>query len=49
MTDGEQSFWEVINYVIGLAALLGIYGMWRARSRAEQPIELTPITVESGD
>ena len=49
MTDGGQLFWEVINYVIGLAALLGIYGMWRARSRAEQPIELTPITMESGD
>ena len=48
MAAGEQSFWEIANYVIALAALLGIYAMWRARSRAEQPIELTPLPGEAG-
>ena len=49
MTPGEESVWETANYVIALAALLGVYGLWRSRRRSEQPIELMPVAVETGD
>ncbi|MCA9932726.1 MAG: Gldg family protein, partial [Anaerolineales bacterium] len=36
----EQSFWEVANYVVALAALVGVYFAWRTRRRSEQPMTI---------
>ena len=49
MTEGEQSFWEVANYVVALVALGGIYYAWRTRLGSELPMELVPAGVEAGD
>ena len=49
MTEGGETVWETINYVIALAALLFVYGLWRSRRRSEQPIELLPVAAETGD
>ena len=43
MDPSEESRWEVVNYVIALAALVGIGALWYYRRRNEQPIELTPV------
>jgi ABC-2 type transport system permease protein len=43
MDQSEESRWEIINYAIALAALVGIGALWYARRRNEQPIELLPI------
>ena len=42
----EQSTWEIVNYAIALAALIGIGVLWYTRRRNEQPIELTPVMAE---
>ncbi len=42
----EQSTWEIVNYAIALAALIGIGVLWYTRRRNEQPIELTPVPTE---
>jgi ABC-2 type transport system permease protein len=49
MSAGEQSTWEVANYVIALAALGGIFYAWRVRSRNELPMELIPVAQTSGE
>lgn len=49
MTAGEESVWETANYVVALAALVVVYALWRSRRRSEQPIELMPAAVETGD
>ncbi len=46
MDQSEESRWEVVNYVIALAALVGIGAIWYTRRRNEQPIELTPTDAE---
>ncbi|CAG0935441.1 hypothetical protein TFLX_04281 [Thermoflexales bacterium] len=45
MDQREESTWEIVNYAIALAALLGIGALWYARRRNEQPIELVPDDV----
>lgn len=40
MTEQVASRWEIGNYAAALAAILVIYLAWRARQRAEQPMEL---------
>jgi len=43
MEPREQSTWEIVNYAIALAALVGIGAVWYARRRSEQPVQLMPI------
>jgi ABC-2 type transport system permease protein len=43
MSPQEQTFWEVANYVLALAALITIYAAWRMRERNEEPMELVPV------
>ncbi len=47
LTEGEQSFWEGLNYVLALLALAAIGIIWRARRQNEQPMELTPPSKSS--
>ncbi len=42
LTESQQSFWEVLNYLVALVALVGIGIFWRIRRRSEQPMELLP-------
>ncbi|MAF10042.1 ABC transporter permease [Candidatus Poribacteria bacterium] len=42
MDDGGQTFWEVLNYAIALAALAAIGAVWYLRRRHEKPMTLTP-------
>ena len=51
MTEQEQSFWEVANYVVGLVSLAGVGAVASARRRGEQPLDLEPvgISVEPDD
>ncbi len=46
MDQREESTWEIVNYAIALAALLGIGALWYYRRRNEKPIELTATDVE---
>ena len=43
MTESDQRFWEIANYVIALTALVAIGGVWRLRQRSETPMPLTPM------
>jgi ABC-2 type transport system permease protein len=50
LSEGQQSFWEGLNYALALLAVLGIGVMWRMRKQNEQPMELVPQSVaSSGD
>ncbi|MEE8391611.1 MAG: hypothetical protein V3S14_12560, partial [Anaerolineae bacterium] len=40
LTEREQSFWEIVNYVVALLALVVIGAMWNTRRKNEQPILL---------
>lgn len=40
MEPREQSTWEIVNYAVALAALVGIGALWYARRRNERPLEL---------
>jgi ABC-2 type transport system permease protein len=42
LTESQQSFWEVLNYLVALLGLVGIGILWRVRRRSEQPMELLP-------
>ena len=42
LTESQVSFWEVLNYVVALLALVGIGILWRTRRRREKPMELLP-------
>lgn len=46
LEEGEQTTWEVVNYIVALAAVIGIYFYWRIRRQNEKPLELIPV---SGD
>ena len=46
MDQREESTWEVVNYAIALAIVIGIGAIWTYRRRNEQPIELTPTDAE---
>ncbi len=43
MEQREQSTLEIVNYVVALAALIGIGGLWYTRRRNERPIELVQV------
>jgi ABC-2 type transport system permease protein len=45
LTESQQSFWEVLNYLVALLGLVGIAILWRVRRRSEQPIALLPRQV----
>ncbi len=45
LTEEEQSFWEGLNYVLALLALMGVGLVWRWRQRNEEPLALNPMPV----
>lgn len=47
LDDRNQTTWEIINYGVALVALLGIYFIWQARKRNEQPMELVPANLDT--
>lgn len=49
LKEGEQSFWEGLNYALALLALLGIGLVWHWRQRNEQPLDLKPVPVVEED
>jgi ABC-2 type transport system permease protein len=42
LTENAQFRWEMVNYLVALAALVAIAVVWNAYRRSEQPIELLP-------
>lgn len=48
LTESEQSFWEVANYVLALVALVVVSGISGFNHRNEQPLELIPQDELSG-
>ncbi len=42
LSEAEQSFWEIVNYVVALVSLLGIAGVATVIRRREQPMALIP-------
>jgi len=45
LAEGQQSFWEGLNYVLALLAVVGIAVLWRLRKRNERPMDLVPQSV----
>ncbi len=43
LTEEQQSFWEGLNYVLALLALVGVGLVWRWRQRNERPLALSPV------
>ena len=43
MEEGEQSFWEALNYGVALAALVVIGVVWNVRRRSEKPMPLVEV------
>jgi ABC-2 type transport system permease protein len=48
LEKGEQTFWEVLNYVLVLLALGVIGGVWTLRRRSEQPMPLVDEVPDAG-
>jgi ABC-2 type transport system permease protein len=48
LVDSQQSFWEGLNYVLALLALVGIGLVWRWRRRNEAPLALKPAVQKGG-
>ncbi|MCX6032851.1 MAG: Gldg family protein [Chloroflexi bacterium] len=46
MAEGDQRFWEALNYVLALVGLAAIGGAWYVRRRNEKPMELAPVMKE---
>jgi ABC-2 type transport system permease protein len=44
MAEGDQRFWEVLNYALALIGLVAIGGVWYMRRKNERPMELVPVT-----
>ncbi len=42
LSESQQSFWEIANYVIALLAVVGLGAVWGWRRRNEKPIDLLP-------
>jgi gliding motility-associated transport system permease protein/gliding motility-associatede transport system auxiliary component len=42
LTEGQESFWEGLNYAVALLALIAVGLLWRMRRRNEKPMELLP-------
>ena len=51
MEEGQQSFWEILNYALVLVALVVIGGVWTLRRRSEQPMTLVDeaSSADTGD
>jgi ABC-2 type transport system permease protein len=47
LTESQQTFWEVANYVVALLTVVGLGLLWRWRRQNEQPMELLPPASES--
>ena len=43
LNEGQQSFWEGLNYIVALLALIALGFMWTIRRRNEEPMELIPL------
>jgi ABC-2 type transport system permease protein len=41
LDEGEQSFWEVLNYGLALFSVVAIGIVWNVRKRSETPISLS--------
>ena len=48
LEEGQQSFWEGMNYALALASLVAIGVVWQVRRRSEEPMELVEPEVETG-
>ncbi len=48
LTQQDQTFWEVANYILALLALVGLGVIWRMRQHNEKPMELLPQSKPSG-
>jgi ABC-2 type transport system permease protein len=48
LAESQQSFWEGLNYVLALLALVGIGLVWRWRRRHERPLVLKPAVEKGG-
>jgi ABC-2 type transport system permease protein len=48
MDAGQHSFWEGLNYALGLVALVAVGVVWHLRRRAEEPMELVVPGQEKG-
>ena len=40
LDEGDQTFWEALNYGVALAALVILGVVWRLRQRSEKPMQL---------
>jgi len=40
LQESDQSFWEILNYIVALVALAAIGLIWNLRRRAEQPLPI---------
>ena len=47
LTEGEQTFWEILNYGLALLALIGIAAAWNLRRRNERPLALVAPAAEA--
>jgi ABC-2 type transport system permease protein len=45
---GQHSFWEGLNYALGLVALVAVGVVWHLRRRGEEPMELVVPGQEEG-
>ncbi|NOZ49166.1 MAG: ABC transporter permease subunit [Chloroflexi bacterium] len=41
LQESDQSFWEILNYLVALMALAAIGLIWNIRRRSEQPLPIT--------
>jgi ABC-2 type transport system permease protein len=48
LEEGQQSFWEGLNYALALASLVAIGVVWQVRRRSEEPMELVEPGRETG-
>jgi ABC-2 type transport system permease protein len=49
LNEGQQSFWEVVNYAMALLGLVFIGVVWTARRRNEQPMDIIDLDQEEDE
>jgi ABC-2 type transport system permease protein len=47
VTEQEQTFWEIANYIVALLALGALAVIWRIRQHSEKPVVLEPRSQQS--
>jgi ABC-2 type transport system permease protein len=47
LEEGQQSFWEGLNYALALASLVAVGVVWQLRRRSEEPMELVELEAEA--